>query len=230
MNFICEIFNQIENRAIWCQNFNKIKIQVKMKKVTLSIILFIWAANVFAQDSTTNNKNQIFIGYDLGEMAFNKFQNFAGEVGLNFKNDNMLRFVYLNVKLTESHLSSGFAQAIDGENIKGHWQGYELLYDIPLYRLKNKESFFYGGLSAGYHNFKYQHTILNESMNHKTGTAGFDIGYRETNVFKVKGLYYNFQIPVRFYFNPIEETQLGSSTVNKSGFEQTISFFIGYEF
>lgn len=204
-----------------------------MKRITIiSILLMFWAANSFAQDSTNSNekKTSFFAGYDLGEMALNKFQNFAGEIGLKFKNDHTLRFVYLNIKLTEEHLSSNFAGAVDGNNVTGLWNGYELLYDIPIYHFKKGNGFVYGGLSVGYHKNAYQHTILDESVKHKTSTVGFDIGFRETNIFKVKGLYINFQIPFRYSFNELEETKLGSATVNKIVFDQTISFFVGYEF
>ncbi len=204
-----------------------------MKKIAIfSSLLLLWSVNLFAQDSreTNNTKPSVYIGYDLGEMAFNRFQNFSGELGLKFKNDHTIRFIYQNVKLTEEHLSSDFASAVEGENVSGLWNGYELLYDIPIYRFKSGNSFIYGGLSAGYHENFYQHTILNESVEHKTGTIGFDVGFRETNIFKVKGLYINFQIPFRYNFNRLEETKLGDATVNESVFGQTISFFVGYEF
>lgn len=204
-----------------------------MKKIAIfSTLLILWSANIFAQAAANTNptKSGIYIGYDLGEMALNKFQNFAGELGLKFKNDHTFRFVYLNIKLTEQHLSSNLTGAVDGKNVSGLWNGYELLYDVPIYRFKGGNSFLYGGLSAGYHKNSYQHTILAESVEHKTGTVGFDIGFRETNIFKVKGLYINFQIPVRYYFNTLEETKLGDTTINKAVFEQTISFFVGYEF
>lgn len=206
--------------------------KLSLKKiVTFSSLFLIWSANSFAQDTTnTNAKVSIYAGYDFGEMAFNKFQNFAGEIGLKFKNDHTIRFVYLNVKLTEQHLSSGFANAVDGEHVTGLWNGYELLYDIPIYRFKKGNGFVYGGLSVGQHKNLYQHTILEEATEHKTSTVGFDIGFRETNVFKIKGLYMNFQIPFRYYFIPLEATKLGNSTVNKNIFDQTISFFVGYEF
>ncbi len=203
------------------------------RKVVIFNLLFIFGiVNIFAQDSTNPDptKPSIFIGYDLGEMAFNNFQNFAGEIGVKLKKDHMVRFVYLNVKLTEAHLSSSFAAAVDGENVSGLWNGYELLYDLPIYRFKNGRTLIYGGVSAGYHKNSYQHTILAESIENKTATIGFDIGFRETNIFKINGLYINFQIPFRYKFNALEETKLGDATVNKSVFEQTISFFVGYEF
>ncbi len=204
-----------------------------MKKISIITTLLLFCASIsFAQDSeiSENTKPNFFIGYDLGEMAFNRFQNFAGEVGVKFKNDHMLRFVYMNVKLTEGHLSSDFANAVDGENVTGLWKGYELLYDLPLYRFKKVKGFIYAGISVGYHENNYQHTMLPETVEHQSPTAGFDLGFRETDVLKIKGLYINFQVPVRFHFNKLEETKLGDSTVNATGFDQTISFFVGYQF
>lgn len=205
-----------------------------IKSVKHLIILLVISNTCLLQGQETSKanfaKSSFYLGYDLGEMAINRFQNFAGEVGFNFKNQHAIRLVYNNIKLTEDHLSSNFAGAVDGENVSGLWTGYELLYDVPLYRFKSGKSYFYGGVSAGYHKNSYQHTVLDESLTHKTGTAGIDIGYRETNVFKIKGLYFNFQIPIRYYFSKLEETKLGNSTVNKVIVEQTISFFVGYEF
>jgi len=203
-----------------------------MKKIAFFWALVMCSANILAQDSsvTNNSRSKLFIGYDLGEMAFNNFQNFGGEIGLKFKNDHMLRFVYLNVKLTEKHLASDFAKAVDGNNVTGLWHGYEMFYDLPIFRFREGKSFVYAGPSIGYHENRYQHTQLDESVDHKTGTVGFDIGFRESDVFKVKGLYYSLSIPFRYNFKPLEETKLGESTVNKSVFDQTISFFVGYQF
>ncbi len=189
-----------------------------------------WLTNVFAQDTITDQKIKFYVGYDLGEMAFNRFQNFAGELGIKFKNNHALRFTYMNVKLTEKHLSGGFASAVEGENISGHWKGYDLIYDLPIYQFKQRNVLIYGGISAGYHNNKYQHTVLNEDFNHKTNTVGLGVGIREVNILNIKGLYANFHVPLRYYFNTLDETKLGSSTVKKVKLEQTIHFFIGYEF
>lgn len=202
------------------------------KTIFLHLLLLLLAVSGLTQNTRTemNTRSSIYVGYDLGEMAFNQFQNFAGEAGIQFENGHMLRFTLMNVKLTEQHLSSGFAGAVDGDDVSGLWNGYELLYDIPIYRFKRENTFIYGGVSAGHHKHLYQHSILAESISHKTSTVGFDIGYRETNVFKIRGLYINFQIPFRYYLTGLEETNLGDSTINKVALEQTISFFIGYQF
>ena len=203
------------------------------KKLILSICSIFWLTSGLAQNtsiSPDSNKTKLYLGYDLGEMAFNRFQNFAGEIGLKFKNKHTLRFTYMNVKLTEKHLSSGFAGAVNGKHITGHWKGYDLIYDIPIYRSKKGNTIIYGGISAGYHSNTYEHAISRKSFNHTTITIGFGAGFRETNLFKIKGLYANFHIPLRHYFDTLEKTTLRNSTVNKVKLEQTLHFFIGYEF
>ncbi|MFD2034275.1 hypothetical protein ACFSKL_05695 [Belliella marina] len=170
------------------------------------------------------DKTKVFIGYELGEMAFNNFQNFSGEVGLKFKNDNLLRFVYQNVNLSEKHLSSNFARTVEGKNIKGLMKSYEVYYDYHL--LKN----LYLGASVGYANDYYEHTILAESVENFSATVGFAPSYRETDLFKVKGLYFHLAVPFRYYFEPLEETQMGNSKVNRHLLVNNIWFFVGYQF
>jgi len=204
-----------------------------MNRIIIFSIIYILSFNFLSAQTTQGDpieKPKFYIGYDLGEMAFNEFKNFAGEIGVKFNNKHTLRFVYLNILLTEAHLSSDFANAVDGDNVTGHWKGYELVYDVPVFKFKNNKSLIYGGLTSGFHDNSYQHTILDESVEHKSATVGFDIGYRETGIFKIEGLYINFQIPFRYKFNPLEETMLGDARVNRSVFGNTISFFIGYEF
>lgn len=79
-------------------------------------------------------KVRYFLAYEFGEMAFNKFQNFAGEAWVKFKNGHLLRWVYMDVKLTEKHLFSGFANVVSGKNIEGHFKGHELFYDVPVFK------------------------------------------------------------------------------------------------
>jgi len=200
--------------------------------IIIFVQLFLLTISALAQSEKVqpNSKLNIFVGYDLGQMAFNKFQNFAGEIGLKTKKDHMIRIAYQNVKLTEAHLSSSFGRAVDGDNVTGLWHGYGMLYDIPVFRLKNGKGFAYGGLAAGYHKNSYQHTILDESFEHKTTLVGFDIGFRENDIFKVKGLYINLSIPFLFNLNKIEETKLGDTTINSDVLSQSIAFFVGYEF
>jgi len=204
-----------------------------MKKLIITCVqLFILSTCALAQSEVEepDDKLKIFVGYDLGQMAFNRFQNFAGEIGLKTKKDHMIRFAYQNVKLTEAHLSSSFASGVDGDNVTGLWHGYGLLYDIPVYRFKNGKGIAYGGVAATYHKNSFQHTILDESVEHETALVGFDIGFRENDIFKVKGLYINFSIPFLFNLNKIEKTKLGDTTINNNVLSQSIAFFVGYEF
>lgn len=193
-------------------------------------LLFFRFFNIYSQGSTienntNNNKTtHYFIAYGLGEMALNGFQNFSGEIGVQFQNRKMLRFVYNNIKATEAHLSSKFANAVDGDNVRGLIKSYDIIYNIPVYKNINL------GFMLGYANDYYEHTELEESVENFSTTIGISPGYRETNLFKLKGLYYNFEIPLRIYLNPLEETQLGTSTVNRHFFMNNIWFFIGYQF
>ena len=199
-----------------------------MRPLLIAIALFIALTVAFGQktpDTTSiHKKTHVFVGYELGEMIFNNFLFFAGETGLQFKNKHMLRLTYMNVKLTEKHLSSDFANVVDGNNVKGIFKGYELFYDLPVYK-----NLHLGG-SAGYYNDYYEHTEKSEDVNHKTATIGFEINYRETDIFNIKGLYFNLALPFRFYINPLEKTTLGNATVNRHFFENNIWFFVGYQF
>jgi hypothetical protein len=201
-----------------------------MKQTLLSLNIIFHCIIAYSQrdvksiSDSSNRCTKYFVAYDLGEMAFNKFQNFGGETGVQFKNKQILRFVYMNVKLTEEHLSSDFAKDVDGDHIRGLMKGYELFYDLPVIDKFNL------GLSAGYYNDFYQHTISKESIENHSTTLGFAPGYRETDLLGVKGLYFNFVVPFRFYFNPLEKTKLGASTINRHFFTNNIWFFVGYQF
>ncbi len=184
------------------------------------ILLFISLQVLGQKEEKTN----YFLAYEFGEMAFNRFRNFAGEAGVKFKNSHMLRLVYMDVKLTEKHLSSGFANVVSGKNVEGHFKGYELFYDVPVFKGVHT------GGSAGYYNDFYRHTLSGRPVNHTTPTLGFEVNYRETDLFKLKGVYFNLAVPFRFYLRPLEKTDLGGSTINRHFFENNIWMFIGYEF
>ena len=205
-----------------------------MNLFNLGSIVLLLSTSIFAQektDSLVNHTNpHVFAGYELGEMVFNRFRNFGGEVGIVRSNDHRIRFVYLNVDLTEDHLASEFTLDVDGENVKGTMVGYEMFYDFPLLRLKKHNGILYGGVSAGYYENGYSHTINGTSISHSTPTIGGAISYRENDLFTVKGLYYNLSIPVRFYFNPLEKQMPGETTVNRHLVVNNIWFTVGYEF
>ncbi|MBB6461856.1 hypothetical protein [Flammeovirga kamogawensis] len=177
------------------------------------------------EDSSKSKNTKYFIAYDFGEAAFNKFKSLGSEIGVRFKNDHLLRLAYTNLHLSEEHLSSNFAKAVDGEKVKGKQVGYEVFYDFPVFAKG-----LYVSPSMGYYTHEYQHTQLDEQLNNSSFTFGSAISYTETDLFKIKGLYYRFSIPLRFHLTPIEETQLGDTTINSNTFDNSICFFIGYEF
>lgn len=191
-----------------------------MKNLIIVVALLI-SVNVFAQNDEKGN----FIGYETLEMAMNKFQYFAGEIGYRFDKKNQVRLSIMEVKLTERHLSSKYeAAAIDGENVEGYFRGYEVHYD----RFFSKH--WYISANIGYYNDTYEHTILNEKVENETLTVGPGIGYKRSNLFGIKHLYLNFSIPVRFYFNKIAETKLGDTTVREHIIVNNIWLFLGYQF
>lgn len=164
------------------------------------------------------------MGYELGQMAFNGFQHFAGEVGYNLKNNSAVRFSFLNIALSERHLSSSEASAVDGDNIEGLWRGAELLYDIPI------TNHIFVSPSIGYYDSKYSHTILDQSVRKKSSTAGVALSYGDNGIFGFNNFYWKFSVSYRYYFNPMQRTALGESVVLGGSTEVTPAIFIGYQF
>ncbi|GAA0877163.1 hypothetical protein GCM10009119_01310 [Algoriphagus jejuensis] len=176
-------------------------------------------------DSTQNKKTKYFIAYDFGEAMFNQFKSLGFEVGVRFKNDHLLRLSYTNLYLSEKHLSTDFAKAVDGENVTGKQVGVELFYDFPVITKG-----LYIAPSVGYYDNEYTHTILNEKLEKSSFTIGTAISFTETEFFKVKGLYYRLSVPLRFNLDPIIETKLGDTTVNSNLIDNSIWFFVGFQF
>ncbi|QXD13924.1 hypothetical protein GQ464_010670 [Rhodocaloribacter litoris] len=166
-----------------------------------------------------------FVAYEILEMAMNEFSNFAGEVGYRLNPKYQMRLTVMEVNLTERHLSSKWeAAAVDGENVEGYLRGYEAHID----------RFFAGNWyvsgSVGYYEDRYAHTELDESLENRTFTVGSGIGYARANLFGIRGLYVNFDIPVRYYFNHIEKTQWGDTTIRPHVVVNNIWLFVGYKF
>lgn len=177
------------------------------------------------RDSVKSKRTQFFMAYDFGEAAFNQFRSLGGEVGVRFKNDHLLRLAHTNLHLTEKHLSSSFAIAVDGKNVKGKQFGFELFYDLPIF-VKG----LYIAPSAGYYENTYTHTVLNEKLEKSSFTVGTAISFTEMDLFKLKGLYYRVSVPFRFNLDPIQETKLGDTTIKSNLFDNNIWFFVGFQF
>ncbi|GAB5557980.1 MAG: hypothetical protein SchgKO_21930 [Schleiferiaceae bacterium] len=191
-------------------------------------------AGPVADKETDSRKLHFFIGYDLGEAMFNSFQSLSGEVGVSLPNRHLIRLVHMNVNLTEQHLSSDFVATVDGDNVEGKMLGFELFYSYPLFQWREGDQGFYVSPSLGVYNNQYWHTELDERLDHTSGTAGFELSFREVNPFKTqgafKGLYYTVSLPFRFHFSPHDKTQLGNTTISSNAFDNNIWLFIGYEF
>lgn len=196
-------------------------------KIAIILLYFLCFQSIYSQSQEPEQieRIKVFAAYELGEAAFNKFQSFSGEIGIRFPNNHQLRMTHMNVGLTEQHLSSGFAGAVDGDDVEGDFFGFELFYDFPI-RWKG----LYIAPSVGYYRNKYRHKSLPESLSNRSATLGLGISYQEIDIFKVKGLYYRFSIPMRTHLNPIKETSLGSTLVKNNSFDNNIWVFIGYEF
>lgn len=171
------------------------------------------------------DKIRPFLAYEFGEAAFNKFQSLSGEIGVKFPNNYLLRLTHMNVNLSEKHLASSFAGAVDGSDVRGKMFGFEAFYDIPI-----AWKTLYISPSVGYYRNEYKHTVLDEAIENKTATIGAGISYRETNLFKVKGLYYTLSLPMRISLNPIKKTTLGETTIRNNAFDNNIWLFIGFQF
>jgi len=81
------------------------------------------------EDSESGRKNRIFFGYELNEMSMNKFQNFNFEGGFTLKENQTIRITLTDVMLTERHLASDEAKAVDGHGIVGRFRNYSIYYD-----------------------------------------------------------------------------------------------------
>jgi len=200
-----------------------------MKKIVLKLVMLsaaiVFVQNGFGQDSSKTKK--WFAGYELLEMSMNDFKYFAGEVGYRINPKNQLRFVIMQVKLSEHHLANKWqSMGVDGANVDGYMQVFELNYDRFFGKAKN----FYFGLNAGYKNDQYNYLLGPEKIDNHTATAGFQVGFQKMNLFKVKHLYINFSMPFRYYFHPIPATTWGETKILPHKFINNIWFFIGYNF
>ncbi len=188
----------------------------------LTIMICILTANLAFSQTPARG---YFVAYETLEMAMNNFQHFAGEIGYRFNQKNQMRMTIMEVKLTERHLSSGWeAGAVDGNDVEGYFRGYEMHYDRFIFK------HWYVSANLGYYNDEYNHTKLEEGLENKTVTIGTGIGYTRNHLFGIKHFYLNFSIPVRYYFNHIEKTKLGETTIRPHVIVNNMWLFLGYKF
>ena len=198
-----------------------------MIKHGIILVSFLLSVMLSAQEDQTKKEEKIkkFVAYELGQAIVNDFKSYSGEIGIRFRNDHMIRLVHMNIKLTEAHLSSDFALAVDGDNLTGEQFGFEAFYDFPVLWKG-----LYVSPSLGWYRNSYNHMLLDESLENNSATVGAAISYRETDVLGLKGFYYTVSFPMRTPFNPIKETKLGEAIVKNNTFDSNIFLFIGYEF
>lgn len=168
---------------------------------------------------------RVFAGYDFGEMAFNEFKHFSGEMGYRFDDGKSLRLVHMNVLASEEHLSSDFARAVDGDNVEGLLKGVELIYTLPI-----RDSAWYWGPSVGYYEERFRHLQVDESLESESFTLGVAFGYRQRNLFGMDRAYYDLTVPIRYSFDSYDDTRLGETTVRSNQINNNIWFVVGVEF
>ena len=173
---------------------------------------------------SVGNTGSLFVGYELGEMALNKFRHFAGEVGYQFDNNHALRIGLLNVALSERHLSSGEASAVEGDDVEGLWRGIDLYYDYPI-----TDTIFVSP-SVGYHDIIYTHRVLGSSVGSASGTAGIALSFTGDIVPGITALYWRFSLTFNYSFEEQEEAILGETLVSDGAFDFVPFIFVGYTF
>jgi len=191
-----------------------------MKNLILFFSMIVATSSVFSEERDKG----LFVSYELLEMSENNFQYFAGDIGYRFDRRNQVRFIIMEVKLTEEHLSSEWAKIVDGNNVEGYMRGYEVTYD----RFFTKNWYYMANIS--YISLEFEHTKVNDRYKNETVALGTGIGYRYDNFLGVNGLFINPSIPLRVFLNPVEETKLGDSTVNEAVLAPSIWMFVGYQF
>jgi hypothetical protein len=203
---------------------NKVTNLCRTSSVAIAALMLALVEPASAQPSPVDREGA-FIAYEVAEMTMNQFRNFAGEVGYRFRSPYQARLTIMEVDLTERHLSSSWeSAAVDGRNVTGYFRGYELHVDRFL--LSN----LYVSANVGYYADTYTHTQLPDRVKNKTFTVGSGVGYSRPNIFGIQHLHFNFNVPVRYYFNRLEETQLGDATVREHVVVNNMWLFIGYRF
>ena len=179
---------------------------------------------LFLSNPSAGSTDSFFVGYEFGQMAFNEFKHVAGEIGYSFENRHAVRIALFDVALSERHLSSDEASAVEGDNVRGLWRGVDLYYDYPV--TKN----IIISPSIGHHDVEYTHTVLGTSVRQSSPSAGVAVSYLGDDVFGFEQLYWRFSLTFRYNFNEQEDTNLGDSIVKGDSFGFIPAIYIGYRF
>lgn len=189
---------------------------LKPIKIFFACITLSTAMNVSASSS-------IFVAFELFELSMNDFEKYAGEIGYRLNDSYQLRLTFMDIKLSERHLSSAEAVAIDGPNVEGVFRGYEV--NLDKYFTKH----WYFSLNLGHYTDIYRHQILTDQrLKNNTFTVGTGVGFFKNNPFGIRNAYVNFNVPLRYYFDSIEETMLGDTRVREHSVVNNFWLFIGF--
>lgn len=179
---------------------------------------------VAAPSPATPSQRGAFVAYEITEMSINGFRHFAGELGFRFGARHQVRVSIMEVDVSERDLAGWWSASVDGRGVEGYFRAYEL----------NADRFFAGNWyvsgNAGYIANEFRHVTLPDRLKNETLTAGVGVGYSRSNLFGVKRLHLNVAMPVRIYFDGIEETRLGDATVRVHRIVPNTWIFIGYQF
>lgn len=190
-------------------------------RLTIAFALFLGLPpSLFAQ----GDNRRPFLAYEISEMGMNNFRHFAGEAGLGFGTRYRARLSVMEVAVTERDLAGWWSAAVDGRNVRGYLRGYELHVDRFF------KDHWYVSANAGYYANEFRHTRLDRRIWNETLTAGVGIGYSRTNLLGVKRLHLDVSLPIRYYFDGIDETRLGDATVNEHRIVPNTWVFVGYRF
>jgi hypothetical protein len=168
----------------------------------------------------------IFIGLEPSELVNNKFAQLAGEIGYKFNDGFQARLTLMNFKVGNSNFIGDYgSNVITGGHVNWRSRGYELHLDNFF------TQHWYYSFTAGRYHDSFSHDMLdNQKLEHRSNTLGVGFGYQYRNLFDVKNLYMNFDIPIRAYLDPIKETKLNNSIVRERTWSGNGWLFIGYQF
>lgn len=185
------------------------------------IILFLFGRSMHAQDSVPSRWSA---SYEILEMSVNNFRYFAGDVAYTLSEHQQLRFVVMEVALSERHLADDvWSKIAEGPNLTGYMRGYEITLDHFVTKR------FYVMLNAAFIHLDFEHMVTKQQYRNDTFSLGTGFGYKWNLPILNERIFINPSIPIRYFFNPVEETIMGTSKINAITLAPSVWLFIGYE-
>lgn len=186
------------------------------------IILLLLSDSAQAQDSV---RSRWSASYEILEMSVNNFRYFAGDIAYALNDHEQLRFVVMEVALSERHLADDvWSKIAEGPDLTGYMRGYEITLDHFVTRR------FYVMLNAAFIHLDFEHRQTKQQYRNDTFSLGTGFGYKWNLPILNERIFINPSIPIRYFFNPVEETIMGTSKINSIALAPSVWLFIGYEF